>query len=243
MKPTMTLDPREWKKAANELFQTSSRSMVDFINGQSLKVASLALKGTKAATPAKIEAELGAIARRVDFKTLSRGKRKGQTVTRRGGYVMAGADTLAHRILGARKKLTGEFGVKGQTDDERAQNLIKSRVRAANFIRSGWIPVVQFFSSITKVKPPRASTSKFGAKQYGRPKGRGHRAKFSLFGRIEAAIENNALNAKVIPPSKRGHPYKVGVEGLQRALNDSARDMIETLRKRLEPDFKKVSSK
>lgn len=240
----MTLDDRQWRKAAAELFETSSRSMVDFVNGQSLKVASLALKTTHRAEDAALEHQLGALARKFDYHTLTRGKRKGQTITRRGGYVFAREDdTLAHRILYTRKKLTGDFRVKGNTMDERAQNLIRNRIKASSFIRSGWLPAVSYFSSIVRQKPAKASASKFGAKQYGRPKGKGIRARFSLFGKIEAAIENSAMNAKIIPPSKKGEPYKVAEKGLQAALNESSRDMIETLRKRLEPDFKKVSAK
>lgn len=243
VKPTIDIDLKAWQKAARDLFETSSRSAVDFTNGQALRVAVEALKNTEHADAAKIQRELGVVARSISVKKIKRGKNSGKTRIVRGGYVMAGEDTLAHRILYARKKLTGGFGVKGQNIDEAVRNLIRSRIASAHFIRSGWLPGIRKLMAVVRKKPERVSLSRGGARQRGRDKGTARPARFGLTSKIVAEIQNDALNARVKPPSTKGNPEKTGQQGLSKALKESARDMIETLAKRLKQDLAKFGAK
>lgn len=242
MQPNLQLDAREWQAAARQLFETSSRTCVDFTNGQALKVSVESVRQTDKANRSAIEQTLGAIGRAVSFITVSRGKNKGQTRTKRG-LIMAKEDSFAARILGKRFKETGAWGVKGDTMEERVHNLIIARTRAASFIASGWIGARNVLWSLVR-KKPAGSMNIAGAKAYGRPKGSAKPATFALRSNIEATITNTALQAHVAkPPATGGDPMPVATEGLQRALNVAAKDMLAELARRLDPDFRKVSAR
>lgn len=240
IRPHITLDTRGWMLAAQDLKETSSRSCADFINGQALKVAVEAIKQTKRSNAARIAQVLGEIGREVSFGTVSRGKNKGKTRTKRGNRIVA-EGSLAERILGARFEQTGQWGVKGDTMVERARNLIASSVRSAAFIASGWIPAFRVLRSIVYDKPS-GTTSSQGAKQYGKAKGSAKPARFSFAQKIECIIQNTALLTIGKPPSKGGDPMPVAKAGLQAALDTAARDMIETLAKRLKRDLKRFGA-
>lgn len=215
---------------------------MDFTNGQALKASIEAVRRTDKAESAKITHELGAVAQAVSFRQLTRGKSKGQWRTKRGAFVMAGK-SLASRILGARFAKTGSFGgVKGKTDEDRVQNLIKLRVRSRSFIAAGWIGARNSLFSLVKQKPAKMR-SIADAKQYGKPKGSAVPARFSLKHAITAGIVNTALLPKSKDPSKPRDPMRTAVKGLQAALNETARDMLAELARRLQPDFKRVSTK
>lgn len=242
MQPIAHLDTREWQAAAQQLFQTSSRTCVDFTNGQALKVSVESVRQTDKANRGLIEQTLGAIGRAVSFATISRGKNKGKVRAKRGIFITK-EDSFAARILGKRFKETGAWGVKGDTMEERVHNLIVARTRAASFIASGWIGARNVLWSMVRKKPAGASAL-VGARQFGRPKGSAKPAAFSLRSNIEATITNTALQADVPhSPAPGGNPMPVATEGLQRALNVAAKDMLAELARRLDPDFRKVSAR
>ncbi len=241
MNPTITLDAREWQAAARELFETSSRTCVDFTNGQALKVAVESVRQTHKANRTAIEYVLGAVSRAVSFVTVSRGKNKGKVRVKRG-LIEAREDSFASRILAKRFQQTGKWGVKGETMQERVHNLIAGRTRAASFIASGWIGARNVLWTIVR-KKPAGTMSIAGARQYGRPKGSAKPAAFALRSNIEAIISNTALQDHVVKlPATGGNPMPVAVEGLQKALDVAAKDMLAELARRLDPDFKKVSA-
>jgi hypothetical protein len=242
VKPTVSVDTRQWVTAARQLKETSSRTCVDFINGQALKVTSLAIKLTGRADARKIERELGAVGRSVSFKKMTRGKNKGKTRTVRGDYTLGGEDTLAHRILIARRIKTGKFGVHGQLLADKARNLIRARVASINFVRAGWIPALKQLWMAVRTKPRVSSTSD-GAKQRGQSKGGARKSVFSLRSIIQAEIWNSALNKVAVPPETKGNPMKTAQEGLRKALAESAKDMMAELARRLNPELRKVSAK
>lgn len=242
LKPEMTVDVSEWTRAARALHEASSRTSVDFINGQALKVAIEAVRRTEKADASRIERELGAAAREGPFyRQTTRGKNKGQWRRFSGGSVLK-ADSLASRILGWRMKNRGRFGVDGDTDDERARNLIAIRKRSRSFIASGWIGARNALFSLVKQKDPK-TRSIADAKQYGQPKGSATPARFTLRSVMQAIIGNTALLSQSREPSKARDPRRTATKGLQAALNEAARDMTAELARRLQPDFKKVSAK
>ena len=241
MNPNIIIDDREFKAAARKLFQTSSRTLVDFINGQALKVAVESVRHTEKADAARITWQLGVIRREESSRVLSRGKNKGQTRVTLGAYVTIN-DSLAARILGVRFRKTGEFGVKGDTPEQRIHNLIVQRVRSRAFIASGWVWARNALWSIVKRKPQRMS-SVAGVRVSGRPKGRARPATFALSSKIVAEIGNTALLQPSAYPSVSRDPTIVAGKGLQAAMNVAARDMLDELARRLNPDLKAVSAK
>lgn len=244
MKPTINIDAGGWQRAARELFQTSSRTCVDFTNGQALKVAVESVRQTERANRQQLQHTLGVISRDVSFHTTSRGRNKGKVRVKLGMFRATdeiGRESFAARILGARFRATGSFGVKGETMAERVHNLIVSRSRAISFIASGWIGARNKLWSLVKKKP--AKMRGFAdARQFGRPKGSASPATFGLGSKIEAQIVNSALMANAgKPPSTGGDPMPVAEKGLQRALNVAAQDMTEELARRLNPDIEKFN--
>lgn len=232
MNPTIDIDVRQWQQAARELQATSKRSLPDFLNGQALAVAVRALKLTKQASRADIETELGQIA--TEVRTSNRGRNAGKV--RRGTRVLRD-DSLAERILLAHFRDTGEWLAKGRSIMDRARALIGKRVRSISFVRSGWIPAVRKLTGIVRQKPAKAGGGIAGAKQFGRDKGTARPAIWK-FGIMHAEIENS------IPGHARGKAVdKVATDGLRVALQESARDMIETLAKRLKKDMAKQGAK
>ncbi len=242
MKPTIGLDMRQFHQAANDLRATSSRTCVDFTNGQALKVSIEAVRNTMKANRQQIAHVLGAIGRQVSFQQIKRGKNKGKIRVKQGAY-QAKENSLAALILAKRFKLTGEWGAKGETMEERVANYIASKVRSAGFIASGWIGARNALFSFVKGKPSGLKSTG-DARQYGKPKGRAKPARFSLNSKIEAVIQNTALKGNESnPPAPGGDPMPTSVKGLQLALDVTARDMVKELARRLAPDLKKASAK
>lgn len=241
MSVTIKLDASGWQRAARELQQTSSRSCVDFTNGQALKVAIESVRHTEKANASEIARILGATGRGVTFKTIKRGKNAGKVRTVRGG-ITAKEGSFAERILLARKRDTGKFGVKGETMAEKVSNFILARTRNVAFIAAGWIPARNRLFSAVKNKAGIA-TSVAGVRKKGTDKGSAKPATFSLRSKIQAIIENTALLQKANLPAPGGDPMPTATRGLQIAMYISARDMIQTLEKRLQPDFKKFNGK
>lgn len=240
MTPGFTLDAREWQRAAKALAETSSRSCVDFINGQSLRVVIQAVRETEHANAAHIRTVLEGAGRGVSFRVLKSGKRKGKLRTVRGEYL----NSFAERILGARFRQTGSFGIKGKNMTEMIRRFIGARTRSANFIRSGWIPARNTLMRIVKVKPRLGSFSFDGAKVVGKPKGKAIPAAVRGFrGIIECIVENSALQrGRVRAPAPGGDPMPIAVKGLQKALDFCAKDMMAELARRLSGDLKRFNA-
>lgn len=242
MKPTISIDASQWIKAARELQETSSRSCVDFINGQALRVSIESVRQTEGANAAEVARVLGATGQSVAFHQVTRGKNKGSIKLKKGAFSVS-RDSFAKRILLARKKATGSWGIKGKSLDDKISNFIKARMVSVNFIKAGWIPARNILFSVVKQKPSNARTIA-GVRKRGRDKGSAKPATFSLRSVITAIIENTALMAHVKRGvSTGGNPMPVAEKGLKRALNLAAQDMIQKLAERLNPDFKKVSAK
>lgn len=234
MTPTISVDVTKWRAAANELFKTETRSLVDFVNGQALRVATFALKETKQADKDAVAKELG----RTGFETriIRSGKRKGKKVRGRATYA---EDSLAQRILLKRFRDTGKWSAGGKDLDERVRAFIGRRLAAISFIRSGWIPAVLKLASVVYQKTVETARSKFGAKQAksGVEKGTARPARFSFLPKVLVCeIEND------IPGHVKG-TEAVAVAGLQKALNMAAKDMIQKLAQRLKRVLKQFGAK
>lgn len=219
--------------------------MVDFTNGQALKVAVEAVRQTEKANRSTIAWALGAIGNAVEFKMRKRDSKSGKKGSFRSvkSGLLVKEKSFAERILLKRFQETGQWGAKGETMEERVRNFIASRSRSAGFIASGWIGARNALWSFVKQKPAGVRTVA-NARQYGRAKGRAKPASFSLRSVITAVIENTALMAMMgKAPAPGGDPMPTAIKGLQAAINVAAQDMLAELARRLQPDFKRVSAR
>lgn len=240
----MTLDTRQWQTAARQLFETDKRTCVDFINGQALRVASFAIEETDRADAALVAATLGQISSHAKVATTNK---RGRVVFRREKRRIAAdvANTLAARLVGRLWDKSG-FSAKqaarleGKSLVEQVRIFIGWRVRRAGFIASGWIPAIKKLSSVVYEKP-KDITSRKGAAQYKQAKGSARPATFSMTKVITAIAENTAL--KTASELGGGDPMPVAKEGLQKALNKAARDMMLKLAQRRQRDFDKVNAR
>jgi hypothetical protein len=229
MEANITLDLSEWTKNARALQETSSRSCVDFINGQSLFVVTQAIKLTIQANRDKIAAALGQTGWKNE-RVITSGKRAGK-IARSGRLVRDAEGSLAWRIIAKRFQDTGEWIVPGRSIADKVRNLISRRARSVSFIRSGWIQAIKQLWSAVKQKPAKTSNSIAGAKQYGQPKGSATPARFRLTGDIVCTVEND------IPGHVQG-TAPVAINGLSAALKAASANMIAELDRRLKRDLK-----
>lgn len=235
MPNNVTIDTREWRAAAQQLFTTSKRELPDFMNGQAFKVAIEAMRLTDRANRAQVERELGQVATKV---RLSTSRKTGAKSFKSAGRIVE-EDSLAARILGKRFKDTGSWGVRGSDMAKRVLNLIAARVRSINFIRAGWIGAIRRLDAVVRRKP-RVSRSR-DVKTYGVLKGGALPAADGVACAVE--IFNTALSPRVKEPSKKGNPMPVAEIGLIRAFAAATADMRQEFERRMEAHFKAVSAR
>ena len=236
MRATITLDASRWKAAAIALKRESSRSIVDFTNGQALFVASNAIKFTKKAIRQSIERQLGVVSSREKLRGGTAGAKGWVRITKR----TLREDSYAARIVAARFRKTGRWMIRGATLEEKAINLIAAKVRSVAFIRSGWIAAVKLLSAIVYKKPRllRGAIAEIG--QTKNPKGWVRPATFSLNGIIECVIANTALISESKYSTwhgKKGNPIPIAKAGLRQALDFAAANMEKELARRLKEDL------
>lgn len=237
MTPTLQVNLRGWQAAARALQETSRRSLPDFLNGQALRVVIEAVRQTEKANAAKIAHKLGQTGYAVKAV---KSRKTGRTSYKRGRMTVA-TDSFASRILQARYRKTGDWGIGGKTMDERVRNYINSVMRSVAFIKSGWIPARQALFRVVKMKPSGTSGKFMDAKQYGKPKGYAIPAAGNIFRNLTAVVANKAISPFVKFPSKsKGNPRKVAEEGLAKALEVCRKDMVKTLLNRLQPALNRM---
>lgn len=232
----MKVDTREFQRVAEALLTTSSRTYPQFVNGQMLNVARLALKLTEKADRRKIESQMGVVKSRQTLRSGKAGAKGWVRITKR---VLGAApeDTMAGRILLARHAKTGEWTIKGATFADKVIALIAAKVRSVAFIKSGWIPAIRELSKL--VYGSRGGLD--GAKQVGAPKGYAVPARFTISGLVTCTIANTALlheskfNAW---HGRKGNPFPIAEKGLRVAMEVATRDMASEFFKRMKIDLK-----
>lgn len=225
----MTVALQECNRAAEQAVAHSERTYPQFINGQALSVALRAVKQTKKADASRIVYALVGNVRtkvRVSRKT---GKR---VATRQ--YDVA-EESLAARIVNARLVERGEKPIFGKELVKAVKRMIGARLRAVAFIRSGWIYAIRTLSATVGYSARPASGE--AARMRGQAKGYARPARSVLSGTVAAEIGNTALI------HEQRNPMPVAQRGLELALRETARDMMEHLRKKLQPICTAVSAK
>lgn len=246
MTPSVKVNLEGWRIAAKKLWGTETkRELEDFLNGQALKVAIEAIRHTGKADASRVQWQLGVTGRelryKIDRKTKQRVLRGGKA--KQGDYIIKD-DSLAERILIARRIKTGSWGIRGASIKEKVKEFIKARMRSVAFIKSGWIPARQRLFSVVRQKPTVTGVKVLDAKQYGKPKGYAIPAAGSLFKKLTATIVNLALNAKPNPLTGTiGNAAQIAENGLALALKVAEQDMLKKLKERLDKQAKKAGFK
>lgn len=160
---------------------------------------------TPKADPSKIAHAMGQIATVTSI--IKKGRRAGQKRVLR---LYSFKDTLATRIINARRKKAGQEYLHGQELETAAKKMIAARMRASGFIRSGWLPAIKRLRSLTK----QAEMPRDAGRIYGQEKGYLVPAKI---GKVFSATEaGNSAKAS----------GRVGQQALEAALAEVATDML-----------------
>lgn len=229
MIPTISTNEREFGAVLREVLATSERTYPQVVNGQGLALSVRSLRNTEQAGAGKIAQELG--------QTASTTK-----VTKRGrvkfGWAFASKDTLAHRIVISRLKKAGKAIPSAAEIDRMAKKMVAARRRASSFIRSGWIYAIRTLSRAVGYRDARGQRHRAGeaARMTGAAKGYAKPAQRVLSGIVECEIANTAL---IQEDGASRSPRPVAERGLNRAFEESVRDMRRHLSEKLGSVFAK----
>lgn len=227
MSASLHIAGEEFHRAAEQCIKHSERTYHQFINGQSLAVASRAIKETERANAQQIAAQL---AKNVSVKSRTSAK---TGKVRNSLKYSVDQNTLAARIINARLIARGEKPIWGKELSKAARRMVGARIKAVNFIRSGWIYAVKTLSAAVGY----SAGPRDGARMTGVAKGYAKPARPAVNSVVSAEIANTALLR-----DKRT-PLPVAERGLSAALSFVAKDMLAHLAKKLDPVFKEVSAK
>jgi len=164
------LDAREFNRAAEALFEKSSRTYPEFVNGQLYGLALQALNQTIKADKAKMRAELLGEAHNTNE--------------------IDGSDTLASRIVNSRLRAAGRPMIWGALLMQAARRLVAARSRATAFVKSGWLPAIMTLARFVKGRRGRQDRD---ARIRGRPKGSVKQAVPMMSGIVSGSITNTAI--------------------------------------------------
>lgn len=234
----ITVDVREFRRVAGALLTQTTRSTVDFINGQMFGVSVQAIKQTANADPRAIERLMGTVQRTERLRAGAKSSGAGYSRVARDDWA-AMEGTFAARIVNAKRRARGEKTIWGRELGESARKLTAGKVRSVQFIRSGWLPAVQRLGALVY---QRGAT--MGAKQRGRPKGDVSPARVRIkFGMtpITCTIENTALLTEgkhSLPGGKSGNPMPIAESGLRAALAIQTRDMARHYLRKMGTDLR-----
>lgn len=209
----------------------SSRTYPQVVNGQSLALATRALRNTIKADANKIAAELGQVA------TQKKVSKTGRVSFKR--IYEDSNDTLAHRIVIARLLEKGGPIPDAREIDRMAKRMRGARLRAVSFIRSGWIYAIRTLATKVGYRDARGTRARAGegTRMSGQAKGYAKPAPANSGSVATCEIANTALLQ-----DKRS-PMPVAMAGLNAAFAESVRDMKQHLTDKLNGVFKKYSAK
>lgn len=191
------------------------------VNRALQNVAGRAIGPTPKANPDKIAATMASVTwmdiayydRKGNYKRRKRPKR----------YSLYNSDSFAGRIINKRHKTKGEPLVWGDELQAEAKRMVAARIRAVNFIKSGWLPSYNKLSKLID-KPIRI-------KREGRIVG-------VEKGWAIPAPKGSAVTVGEIANNAQG-AAKVATFAAEYAVNETARDMIGWATDRLREDARK----
>jgi hypothetical protein len=218
---SVKVDTRAFDAAFHKYMAVTRHSLAEICNKKAAYIATRALKSTKRASRASIEASLG---KKI---VVSRTTKKGRVIkSKKLSLVQADiADApLAALIVNKRRGARGEPGLRGAEMATAVSKMINRRFSSIGFIASGWIKAIQELSAALK---ERFSYDR-KVKAFGKVKGGATAAKP---GWNPTAIIFNNIDAK---GSQEVKEYIT--EGVQKALDAEAASMEQYVESKLAKD-------
>jgi hypothetical protein len=211
------LDLREFQEALRQCAAKTSRELPVFLNSKGYHIVKRAHILTREAKRADIENEL-----RIQGYRVSKSRKTGQFKRRN---VIAGQDSLAARIVNARRRRAGEYGLRGEKLEEAARKLVMRRIRGIGSQKAGWIGILKTLASRLGI-----AMSTKGPKVKGR--GKAIPAKSGWSPSLEIIYDLNSYNT-----NHRAYIDPQTEAALQEGFNMEAQSMREHLAKKLQPIF------
>jgi hypothetical protein len=204
-----------------EYLKRTRRSFATVFNTKGFFIARRATVETPKALASKIRSKLREP--RIVQKTSKRGK------------ISQVSMTFAEVIVHARRRQAGEQPLKRAEAKKIATTMINKRVRAAAFLKSGWLAAIRKLEPLSDRRGiPRQDKS---GKQFGRPKGFAKPAQESW--RVSCLIQNDALPKgksfwKRMFGGGRDSAMKIAGPALQRAFDFEVKSMKDYLARKLQ---------
>ena len=231
MKVTMTMNAAKFNQVLAQVNAASSRSYPKFLNGQALRLASYAIHNTKKADANKIAWQLGQTDRR--FTNLRTG---GKLKTPKRIYGNSEASLGLYRIVNWRRKRSNKPAISGEKMSVVARKLRARALKSVGYIASGWIYSVKELSRMVGYED-RVAATKSPARMTGKTKGYVIPATFAINSKVNCTIANLALieESSARTGRRKGNPMPIAERGLAIARQLTANNMMEHLRKKLQP--------
>lgn len=225
----MRLNTKAWDRVFPQYMKRTKRDLATVLNTKGFYIA----RRATVETPATPKSEIQALA-----------EPRQKTVFSKRGKPRVIRTTAAALIINARRAEAGEPTLKNVEAKQAGAKMVKARLRARGFLKSGWIP------SIKKLEPvadrrgiPRMDNS---GKQVGKPKGFAVPARENW--RTTCLIQNDALPSsrgffKGLFGGKRSGALKIAGPALQRAFDFETRSMMDFLARKMTTTAKSLGIK
>lgn len=232
----MTMNTQDFNRVLAKVAAESERTYPQFLNGQSLRLASFALRETERADVNKIAWSLGQSDRRFT------NKRTGAALKTPKRVYSSASSLNLYRIVNWRRKRAGLEPLGGQAMSAPARRMRAATLRSAGFIASGWIYAVRGLSRLAGYSD-RIPTK--GVKVSGQPKGYVLPARFAINSNVTCEIGNTSLLGVSAARTglRPGRPMKIAMKGLAIAKDLTAKDMLAHLARKLQPVLNQYSAR
>lgn len=212
----MNIDLQVNEQLINEKMKTylqyTSKGTDEAVNTKMFFIARNAVQETQMSTADKIRKAL-------NVKVVPKNSTSGKEVRR------------AELIINARRKFSGKDPLEGKELKDKANRFIRSSAKSAGYLKSGWIPAIEYFK--TKVPEKLAS-----GKNYKRGKDKGGGQAMDQKGQLQDKSQAS-LWSSIRDRKKPKKVIKLLTEGLDKAVKRELASIEEYLAKKI-TDSQKV---
>ncbi len=214
---TVSVDTRQFDKVFKEYMEHTKKDLTSVVNNKLFFICRGAVRETKSADSTGVKAGLMAASTKNSKAPL--------------------AAILVNKQRGKK----GEIGLQGSKMKTEVNKFIGKRVRAINFLRSGWIPAIKKLAGVVDKTTGGQTVSKSALKQRGNPKDKGGVRIAPLEGSWKPTAEawNSVFGGKN-PSSK---VQRIIQNGLQKAVNKEEASMLAYIEKKLSKSAQIANSK